>query len=185
MCPAFPASDYYGPSVPSPGRQLTVSLPALVLAARGEGRPRDGSHVHHVPVDRVGAQLRRCSLAAGTPQAFPSSLPTDVNSRLRSRHPHTKWLARAAARPESTRLEPVSTLKRVQALVHLRCTFRSRLPDPAHLAVLGRPGFVRAASRPPPHLQGQAALSFTRLLRQPGGAGLSPAPADMAPRGAP
>jgi transposase len=35
-----------------------------------------------------------------------------------------------------------------------------------------RPGFVRAACHPPRHLPGQAALSFTALLRQDGGAGL-------------
>jgi hypothetical protein len=44
---------------------------------------------------------------------------------------------------------------------------------------------VRAASHPPQHLQGQVALSFTGLLRQPGAAGLSPAAGYMAPRGAP
>jgi hypothetical protein len=184
MRPAFPTSDYYGPSAPSRSRQLTVSLPAAAQAGRRVGRLRNGSHVHHVPVERIGAQLCRYSLAAGTPQTFPDGLPTDINRRLRSRPPNTYRLARTAARPTSTRLEPVSTLKRVQILVHLRYASRSRLPDPTHLAVLDRPGFVRAASRPPLHLQGQAALSFTGLLRQPSEAGLSPAPADMAPRGA-
>ena len=38
----------------------------------------------------------------------------------------------------------------------------SRLPDPHHLAVLARPGFVGAASRPPRHLPDQAAPSFNR-----------------------
>jgi hypothetical protein len=63
MWSAFPTPDYYGPSAPTPGRQLTVCLPADQLAAGREGRPGDGSHVHHVPVDRIGAQLCRCSLA--------------------------------------------------------------------------------------------------------------------------
>ncbi len=70
-------------------------------------------------------------------------------------------------------------------LVHFRYASPSRLPNPDHLAVLARPGVVRAASRPSLRLQGQAALSFTVLLRQAGGAGLSPALGYMAPRGAP
>ena len=32
MCTAFPCSDYYGDSVPSPCRQPTVGLPAATLA---------------------------------------------------------------------------------------------------------------------------------------------------------
>jgi hypothetical protein len=40
-----------------------------------------------VPVDGMGAQLCPCSLATGTPQAFPDGLPTDINGRLRSRLP--------------------------------------------------------------------------------------------------
>ena len=48
----------------------------------------------------------------------------------------------------------------------LAYSFPSRSPDPHHLAVLTRPGFVRAARHPPRHLPGQAALSFAVLLRQ-------------------
>ena len=71
MWPAFPASDYYGGSVPSPSRQPTAGLPVAALGGRREGRLGNGSHVHHVPVDRMGAQLFPCSIATGTPQAFP------------------------------------------------------------------------------------------------------------------
>ena len=71
MYTAFPCPDYYGDSVPSPSRQPTVGLPAATLAGRRGGRLEDGSHVHHVPVDRIGAQLFPCSIAMGTPQTFP------------------------------------------------------------------------------------------------------------------
>lgn len=37
MWPAFPASDYYGASAPSPRHQPTADLPTTVLAGRGEG----------------------------------------------------------------------------------------------------------------------------------------------------
>ncbi len=53
-------------------------------------------------------------------------------------------------------------LRSVQTLVHSRYTFRSRSPDPHHLAVLARPGVVRAALHPPRRPPVQAALSFTR-----------------------
>ncbi|MBO0882974.1 MAG: hypothetical protein J2P17_22085, partial [Mycobacterium sp.] len=78
---------YYGSSAPLRDRQPTVDLPVTVPAGRWEGRSRNGSHVHCVPVDGGGAQLFPGSLATGTPQAFPNGLPTDGLSRLRSRRP--------------------------------------------------------------------------------------------------
>jgi hypothetical protein len=81
-----------------------VGLPAITLAVWWGGRPRDGSHVHHVPVGRMGAQLFRCGLATVTPQAFTvtswSALLTDfgvVSLRL--------GLTCTAVQPISTRLE--------------------------------------------------------------------------------
>jgi hypothetical protein len=71
MWPAFPTSDYYGGSVPSHDQQPTAGLPATGLDSRRGGRSQDGSHVHHQPVDGVGAQLFPGSLATGTPQTFP------------------------------------------------------------------------------------------------------------------
>jgi hypothetical protein len=48
MRAAFPPSDYYGGSVPSPSQQPTAGLPAAALAARQKGQPGKGSHVHEV-----------------------------------------------------------------------------------------------------------------------------------------
>jgi hypothetical protein len=48
------------------------------------------------------------------------------------------------ARPVSARFEPVSQLKDVKRRF-LAYSFPPRSPDPHHLAVLARPGFVRAA----------------------------------------
>src|ERR1035437_1830305 len=75
-------------------------------------------------------------------------------------------------------------LKGVQPLIHFRYTFPSCLPDPSRLVVPTRPVVVRAASRPSLRFQGQAALSFTALLRQVGGGVLSSPHGFMAPRGA-
>jgi hypothetical protein len=120
MYVAFPRSDYYGGSVPSPGRQPTASLPVTALAERWEGRPGDGSHVHHAPVGRIGAQLFPCSIATPTPQAFGvASYPAYV-SRGRSR----LALSRLGAHCYPARIHQVgagSTLEGVQPLVHSRC----------------------------------------------------------------
>ncbi len=40
MWPAFPASDYYGPSAPPSGHQQTTCLAAAGLVGRKEGDPR-------------------------------------------------------------------------------------------------------------------------------------------------
>jgi hypothetical protein len=70
MWAAFPPSDYYGPSAPSQGRQLTVSLPVAAPDGRRGGRPREGSHVHCVSVGRIDDQLCRYSLATTEPAAM-------------------------------------------------------------------------------------------------------------------
>ena len=69
MHAAFLRSEYYEPSAPYQRLQLTVSLPAATLAEWREGRPWQGSHVHCVSVDRIGAQLCRYSLAITEPAA--------------------------------------------------------------------------------------------------------------------
>ena len=70
MWTAFPSSDYYGGSAPRCGPRPTTDLPAAPLAARSDGQPQSGSHVHCVPVDGGGAQLFPGSLAVSTPQSF-------------------------------------------------------------------------------------------------------------------
>lgn len=81
MCPAFPCSEYYGGSAPSRSRQLTTSLPAAPPDAGTDGQDRDGSHVHHAPIDRGSVQLFPGSLATSTPQAFLVASSDGVNSR--------------------------------------------------------------------------------------------------------
>src|SRR2546422_3350515 len=70
MWPALPASDYYEGSVPSRGHRPTAGLPATDPDGRWGGRRRDGSHVHHAPIDGGDAELCPCTIATGTPQSF-------------------------------------------------------------------------------------------------------------------
>ncbi len=168
MCTAFPCSDYYGPSAPSRGHQPTVGLPAdQPWLAAGKGDPET------VPTFTMYRST------GSVPSSSPAASP-----RLRRRpspwpphRPHVSGFGvaspcdgstRTAARPTSTRLEPVPRLRGFNhwfTPLHLSVS----LAGPGRLAVPTRPVVVRAASHPPPHLQGQAALSFTGLLRQPEG----------------
>jgi len=133
--------------------------------------------------DGMGAQLCPCSFATSTPQAFLVASPPAHETgfgvaRCRSLH-----RACAAARPLSTRFEPVAIFRGFNHWFTCITPFRHCLPDPRHLVVLTRPGFVRAACHPPLHFQGRTALSFTDLLRQAGSGPFHPT-GYMAPRGA-
>jgi hypothetical protein len=125
MYTAFPCSDYYGGSVPSPNHQPTAGRPAVALAGRREGRLEDSSHVHHVPVGRIGAQLFSCSLATPTPQPFGvASYPAYV-SRDRSR----LALNRLGVHCPPAHIHQIgagSTLEEGQPLVHSRYTYLPR-----------------------------------------------------------
>lgn len=159
MWTAFPSSDYYGGSAPYRARQATVALPAGLLDAARVGRARQGSHVHCVAVGGGGAQLCSGSIAASTPQAFLAASRTGINDRPGSRLPVRPFGAHCS--PAHIRqVGAGSTITEVQPLVHSRYTFPPRSPGPDHLAVLARPGFVRAASHPHQHLLAQAALNF-------------------------
>jgi hypothetical protein len=85
MWSAFPTSDYYGGSVPIPSRQLTIRLPTRCCGPAEVRAAREGSHVHYVPVDRIGAQLYPGSIATPTPQAFGVASQPAYVSRRRSR----------------------------------------------------------------------------------------------------
>jgi len=77
------------------------------------------------------------------------------------------------ARPLSTRFEPVYGLKDVTAPVP-RVLLSATLTGPGPSGSTGTSRLCQGCSRPPRHHPDQAALSFTTLLRQDGGEGLSP-----------
>jgi hypothetical protein len=77
------------------------------------------------------------------------------------------------ARPISTRFEPVPTLKDVITPVP-RVLLSATLAGPAPSGSTGTSRLCQGCSHPPRHHPDQAALSFTALLRQDGGEGLSP-----------
>jgi len=149
MRSAFPASDYYGPSAPSHSPPSTVDL-ARRRPRLGQlvGRLWDGSHVHQ----QFGRQDRRPAMPLQPRREYaaglPRGLPTGYAFRLRSHR--TTLVGRCALLPGP---DPPDS-SRFQSLRGFNHRFTPvapclpRLPDPAHLAVLDRPGVVRAASHP-------------------------------------
>ncbi len=148
------------------------------LAARQRGRPPDGSHVHHA-TDRRGRRpalprRHRHDYAVG----FHRGLPTGrASARLRSCPTAPSPVrSRTAARPISARLEPVGRLDGALDTGFSRTP--SRLASRTRAVWQYQP--VPALSGLLPTLPGVPRLrllpSFTGLLRQPGGEGLSPPP---------
>jgi hypothetical protein len=183
MWPAFPAADYYGDSVPSKDLQPTTGLPAASLAGQRGGRSREGSHVHHRPVDEGGAQLFPGSLATSTPQAFLVASTTTGITPPWSRPPSARVIVRCCPAHIHQVGAGVSRLRGFHHWFTSRCTFSSCLPDPGRLAVPARPVVVRAAPTLPRvsgvRLPSASAVCCDRL---PAGSFLPPG--CMAPRGA-
>ena len=75
---------------------------------------------------------------------FPHGLPGPLKHTTPEVPAATAHGGTRRARPVSARFEPVSKLKDVKRRF-LAYSFPPRSPDPRHLAVLARPGFVRAA----------------------------------------
>jgi len=77
------------------------------------------------------------------------------------------------ARPVSTRIEPVYEMKDVTTPVP-RVLLSATLTGPAPSGSTKTSRLCQGCSRPPRHHPDQAALSYTALLRQDSGEGLSP-----------
>lgn len=122
-------------------------------------RDQDGSRVHFASLDEGGARLCPCGITTAIPQHVTVvSWPTDEN-QPRSSPPQTGWV-RTAPGPYPPDLSQYTLKRRKRRF--LAYSFPSRSPDPHHLAVLTRPGLVRAACHPPRRHPDQAALSSTR-----------------------
>ena len=142
----------------------------------------DGSRVHDVPINKGDAQLCPGSIATATPQTFTMASPPAKLPGFGVDRPPIPAITHCTP----AHIHQVGAGSSLTERRHwfLSYTFPSRLPDPHRLAVPARPVVVRAASRPPRRLPDQTALSFTQLLRQPGGGVLSPPLGHIASRGA-
>jgi hypothetical protein len=116
--------------------------------ARGEDR--NGSRVHSSITRRRRRPTRPLRHRRGYPAALHRGLPIGLWTLRRVPHPVMRGRVRVASGPDP----PGSSRHHIEGRRRrfLAYAFPSRLPDPHHLAVLTRPGFVRAAPTPPRHL---------------------------------
>jgi hypothetical protein len=141
--------DYYRASAPPRSHQPATGLPATGLDTRREGRPRDGSHVHHAidqPVRRPALpRQHRHAYAAG----IQRGLPTAGTKQLRSQ-------ARPPARTRALHTVPYPPGLRTASLLRGVCHWFA-LAAPSGLARQARtvwqyqhvPPSSGAACRPP------------------------------------
>ena len=154
MCAGFPRLGVLRRLRPVPGQSVVgAPSPAPPAGYGQQGKTRDSSRVHCGSLAGVGARLYPCGLAASTPQSFLAASLAACAYRLGSSPPTYSAGARRS-RPRSTRFEPVPHQGAVTRRF-LAYSSPARSPDPGHLAVLARPGFVRAA----PTLPGTTRIS--------------------------
>ena len=185
---ALPGSEYYGGSAPSRPDRSTV----------------DPAPNHHAGSAAAGRKPRRfpCSLTIHSTKEEPNSVPAASPRLPRStspwppteppmnrpgvpRPPDTPPTAGARrSRPTSARFRAGSVLRDFATPVPL-VLLSVTLAEPAPSGSTSTPRRCQDCSRPPRHLPDQAVLSFTALLRQDGGGGLSPPLESTAPHGAP
>jgi hypothetical protein len=170
------------PPLPRPDRQTVCPARSPARAERTTGKTGE------VPVftDRsfvgVGVRLYPPRPRHGYAAVLHRGLPSGLEAAIRK----LPALAQDEHAPQPAQIRQVRADVTLGGFPHrfLSYTSPSCSPDPHHLAVLTRPGFVGAACHPPRHLPDRAAPSFTALLRQDGGEGLSPPLDQSAPHGA-
>ena len=156
-----------------PVRRSARLSPAAGPDARRRGTGPGGSRVHCDSLGGLGARLCPSGLATGTPQTFPMA------SRGRSMHTAPEVPAASVhggthrARPISARFEPVSQIEGRKTPVP-RVLLSATLAGPAPSGSTGTSRLCQGCSRPPRRHADQAALSYSDLLRQATGEGLSP-----------
>jgi hypothetical protein len=77
-----------------------------ILLGERRGQNRDGSHVHHSPLDGGGAQLFPGGIATSTPQPFLVASGRAPTSQAKSRLPHARGWRAPQYQPRSARFEP-------------------------------------------------------------------------------
>ena len=99
--------------------------------------------------------------STATPQHFTVASPAGAERPTRKFPARKKRRRRTAPGPDPSGSSRCPLRRRKRRF--LAYSSSSHSPDPPHLTVLTRPGFVRAACHPLRHLPDQAALSFDRL----------------------
>ena len=185
--PAFPASEYYGPSAPSRPDQQAMRPPGPGRRWRRRRAGRAGTVPTFIrePFDGIGTQLCPCTIATTTPQSFTVASPTGDITQPRSSPPARGRRVRDATRPTSARFWVGGfVLRGVQPLVPHVCLSVS-LAEPVPSGSTGTARRCRGLLHQPPPCRGsRPSSSFKRLLRQAFRGVLSPPQGSRTPRGA-
>jgi hypothetical protein len=178
-CPPSPCGRLSRPptttGTPSPPSVISRrrACPPPAWLASGEGNP---GRVPTFTIDRSTRAVPSSSPAASPQVRRRLSLWPPRRRVLRRRgvdHP-AQGRSRAAARPTSTRLEPVSPAYGVPPLVHCSLHLLVSLAGPGPSGGADPSRRCQGCSHPSPRLRGQAALSFSGLLRQTAGGSFHP-----------
>jgi hypothetical protein len=168
----FPTSDYYGPSAPPPDHQQTTCLAAAGLAGWRGGDP---GAVPTFTTDRLTGWVPSFSpagLSTATPQHFTVAPGTTTAPR-----PFPPVVRRSSALPPRPTIHQVRAgllLEGVPPLVSALVQLSVSLAGPGPSGGAGPSRRCQGCSRPSPRLRGQAAFSFSGLLRQATGGSLHP-----------
>ena len=150
-----------------------------------QGEDRNGSHVHCCALDEGGALLLSLRHRHGQPQHFTvASWQSWIKPPGSS--PGTGNLTNAGCAPHPAHIHQIPGRSKLKGRNHrfLSYSFPSRSPDPHHLAVLARPGFVRAAPIRPGTSRDRLPSAPPPCCDKVSGEGLSPPLATTAPHGA-
>jgi hypothetical protein len=147
-----------GPPPPSGANSRRQACPFPVWVTGGEGGPRRVPTFTTQPVGGRGAQLCPCSIAMGTPQAFPMASWPEGTIRLPS--PPTPWDVRCKTGPNPPGLGAGKWIEELWrwflSLVHLPAL----LAEPGPSGSASPPRRCQGCSHPGLCLQNRAALSF-------------------------
>ena len=182
MWPAFPASDYYGPSAPTRRHQPATRLPCDRRSGRGGGR-RVGSHVHSRFVRQGRCPAMPLRHRHAYPAALQRGLPAGDINRRRSSPPASAGAHRNPAQIRQVRAGGL-LLRGVRTLVphvHLPVTLAGPRSSDGAGPSRRCQGCFQPIRRVP---ASRPTLSFTGPLRRAGGGVLSPPHDSRAPRGA-
>ena len=172
LCRALPGSEYYGGSAPPGPFSGRRAYPGTGPDARHREPRPGGSRVHHHSLGEGGARLYPGGLATGTPQTFPVASRACSGTLPGSSRRNGK--RRDAPRPAQIRqIRAGVKVKDVTAPVP-RVLLSATLAGPVPSGSTETSRLCQGCSRPPRHHPDQAALSYTALLRQDSGEGLSP-----------
>ena len=182
MCTGSPGLGVLRRLRPARPVQRSARLSRRRAGCPPPGTRPGGSRVHHHSLGGGGARLYPGGLATGYAADLPRGLPGLQQTPARKFPPQQQTAGRAAPGPYPPGSSRCHSQGRKTPVP--RVLLSATLAGPAPSGSTRTSRLCQGCSRPPRHHPDQAALSYTTLLRQDGGEGLSPPLESTAPHGA-